>query len=324
MNDLAAARSHAYDLCARLFLDGLGPDLLPYAQAIPALAQHVGEYDADEAAAAHQRLFRFNVFPHESIFLDAGNMLGGRVTDGVGAFYRQVGFQSDRSDTGLDHVGVELALLAFLSGAEADAAEDGETAHVQRVQALQRRFLDEHLLRWLPALVLAIRQQEQPLFAALADLTLTLALEHRPALGADLLTPPSPFSLPTLPALLDDDSTGLKEIAAYLLTPAYSGIYLSRDDIARLGRGRRLPRGFGERKQMLANLLRSAVEYEHLPDILADLSALVERWQLGGSAQMAGTATLAAIQPAWQQRLDATQALLARLRHAHFHFTEAP
>lgn len=315
MNKPATARSRTYDLFARLYLHGITPDLPPILGAVPDLSAHIpAHFDADEAAAAHQHLFRFNVFPHENIFLDAESLLGGRVSDSVWDFYRQAGFQPQRSDSGPDHIGNELALLAFLTGAEADAWEDDETAQIPRLQALQRRFLDDHLLRWLPALVQAIRQQEQPFFSTLADLTLAFTLDHRAALGDDLLARPLDFTLPPLPALLDDDKTGLKEIAAYLLTPAYSGIYLSRDDIGRLGRAQQLPRGFGERKQMLTNLLRAAAEYDSLAATLDELQKTVQNWQRNFSEMAAPAPSIAAISSVWQTRLTATDALLQRLR----------
>ena len=314
----ATARSRAYDLFGRLFAGGPTAGLLPTVHAIPDLAASLpATLDTDHAAAAHQHLFGFNVFPHESIFLGAGSELGGPVADGVRAFYRRAGYRADASLPAGDHLAGELGLLAFLASAEADAWEDGETGHAERIRALQRDFLDLHLLRWLPPLVQAIRQQAEPFYRALAGLTQDLALDHRSRLGDDLLAPAAPFYLPPLPDLLADKRTGLRDIATHLLTPAYSGLYLSRDDIARLARSGHLPRGFGERRQMLTNLLRSAAEYDSLPRLLADVGLLVGGWR--GAYRAFGEQGLPAatgIAAVWLERLAATEALLDQVSRA--------
>jgi TorA maturation chaperone TorD len=321
---VAQARSNAYSLFGRLFLDGLTSDLRPYIQAVPDLAAVAPRSsdaaagsgpDGDRAAAEHYSLLGFNVFPFQSIFLDPQALLGGSVTDSVLAFYREAGFQGTPFAENADHLGVELALLAFLSGAEADAWRDGLPKTALRMRHLQRRFLDEHLMRWLTPLVRAIRQQAQPFYSALAGLTLELALAHRSALGPGETHEPASF-LPPLPDLLDDDKTGLKEIAGYLLTPAYSGLYLSRDDVARLARRHGLPRGFGTRRQTLVNLLHAAADYAALDPLLADLRGLVDDWRAFYATFLDGTPALAAIAGTWIERISVTQELLEDLTSA--------
>jgi hypothetical protein len=44
-----------------------------------------------------------------------------------------------------------------------------------------------------------------------------------------------------------------------------------------MGRRLNLSRGFGDRQLMLSNLLRSAVEYDQLPDLLQDFQDLLEK-----------------------------------------------
>src|SRR5690606_13805690 len=106
----------------------------------------------------------------------------------------------------------------------------------------QQFFLQSHLLRWAPACLLAIQQQANPFFAELAQVTLELLLAHADAL-ARIATAPLSF-LPPPQNILANEKTGFKEIAHFLLLPALSGIYLSRDNIAQLGRQFDLPRGF--------------------------------------------------------------------------------
>jgi hypothetical protein len=71
----------------------------------------------------------------------------------------------------------------------------------------------------------------------------------------------------------------IKQLSAYLLTPLLSGIFLSRDDVGRLSRGLSLPRGFGQRRQMIENLFQSAITYEQIPSLLSLIERLLLRWE---------------------------------------------
>lgn len=242
-------------------------------------------FDADEAAADHHHLFGFNVFPYQSIFLDPAGLLGGEIAESVIGSYQQAGFALGQgelaSSESADHIGHEFSYLAFLCAAESKAWEEERPSQWQTMIDYQRRFLDVHLLRWLPPLVLAIKQQGNPLYSALADITIELSAAHwtdiwderQPHAGA-------PFASPQrdLPRALGSDEA-LRGTANYLLTPVYSGLYLSRDDIGRLAREHQLPRGFGRRRGMLMNLLRSAMTYECLGALLDSFALLAGEWR---------------------------------------------
>jgi TorA maturation chaperone TorD len=326
VHDQALARSHAYGLLSQLFQHGPTPDLLSLVRSIPELAAVLPEsLEPDEMAAAYQRLFGFNVFPFESIFLGMENLLGGPVTDGVAASYRRMGFHPNQADLSGDHVGVELALLSFLCGAEADALEDNQPDEARRMERLQQNFLDEHLLCWLPALAQSIRQQvddrflprNEPgsqFFIAVAELTLAVVLSHRDELTGAGFASEIRFELPASPRLLDNDQTRLADIAKFLITPAFSGIYLSRDDIGRLAQRGGLPRGFGDRQTMLVNVLRSAAKYDQLTDLLDSLKLVVKEWrEMYASSPVADHAFMRPIAKAWLEKLGRTAALLGEL-----------
>ncbi len=328
----ALARSRTYQLLSRLVLEGVTRETLPILQALPELAESLPQpLDLEQMAAAHHRLWQFNVFPFQGLFLGTENLLGGPVTEAVLHSYARSGFQPDLASQSGDHLGLELAFLAFLAGAEADAWEDDRPSIARTIRERQRQFLDEHLLPWLPALTQAVRQQfasplhppegqgdspERRLFVLVAELALELALAHRQDLAdEDLLAPGPSLSLPALPDLLAEESTGLKEIAAHLLVPAYSGFFLSRDDIGRLAQRHSLPRGFGERQTMLANLLQSAARFDSLAGVLNSLEALVAEWQrLYASPPLAHHPLMRPIAQAWEARLQATLVILETLR----------
>jgi len=284
---------------------------------IPELADVVPDpFDADAAAADHYDLFGLNVFPYASFFLDASGRLGGPVTDLVRHQLQRVHLAPENEVEGADHLGHELAYLALLAGAEADARADDNRAEVERMQHLQRQFLDRHLLWWLPPFVRATAQHGHPFYTALAELMWELVIDHRAALGgspAGALTP-EPDDLPN--DLLDDESTGLKDIARFIMTPVWSGIVLSRDDVARLGRAERLPRGFGDRTQMLTNLLRSASEYDGLDAVLEQLGRQIGAWRGHYRSVAADGNPLRAVAAFWQARLDTTEAVIGRIRAA--------
>jgi TorA maturation chaperone TorD len=314
----ALARSRAYDLFGRLYREGLTPTVMPAVRAVPDFAEAVPDpFDADAAAADHYDLFGLNVFPYASFFLDASGRLGGPVTDLVRHQLQRVSLAPDDDAESADHLGHELAYLALLAGAEADARADGVDAEVQRMQHVQRQFLDGHLLWWLPPFVRAVRQHKQPFYATLADLTWDLVVDHRAALSgppAGTITP-QPDAPPA--DLLDDASTGLKDIARVLMTPVWSGLVLSRDSITRLGRSEQLPRGFGDRTQMLTNLLRSATEYDGLKPLLKRLVQEVDAWATyyQSLADLPGE-WRTNVARFWQDRLITTRTSLTRMQHA--------
>jgi TorA maturation chaperone TorD len=308
---LALARGRTYDLLGRLALDGLTAEQLPYVEAIPELAATLpARFEADEAAADHQQLFGFNVYPHESIFLDPAGLLGGPVAETVLFDRRQAGFAKKIDSDMVDHLGQELRYLAVLCDLEANARDNNLNDVTQRMSDLQQEFLDRHLLRWLPALLLSIEKQELAFYTALIQLVLDVSLAHRTELPSG---PAAAFVLPDPPELLTQKGTGLKEIAAYLLAPPYSGIYLSRDDIGRLAREQELPRGFGNRQQMLLNMWQSAATYDGLEANLGTLQTFVSSW-FDAYSHMAENAHLQPFVVPWKTRAAGTISLLAEMR----------
>ncbi len=312
------ARSRAYHLLSRLYFEELSPALLPAVEATPELAEALPvPFSADEAAADYQHLFGFNVFPFASVFLDPEGMLDGPVTDYVRRQFQRAGCPTPLTGEAPDHLGQELTLLAFLARAEAGAWIDGLPTEARRIRRLERRFMDEHLLGWLIPFTQAVRDEGFPFFTVLAELTLDLALDHRSALDDGGRPPLKRFTLPEPPPLLDDPGTGLKDIAAYLTTPPWAGLFLSRDAITRLGRYAGVPRGFGDRTRMLANLFRAAAEYDRLDAVLEHLTALTGAWRAHYvSLCSRNTPGLSEIIDEWTGRLATTERLLTRIHEA--------
>lgn len=197
--------------------------------------------------------------------------------------------------------------MSFLTGAAADAARDGMPTRA--IRDLERTVLDEHLLRWLPALVASLRAQADspPLLVLAADLSLALAVHRRVELGGE----PAPWCLPPLAPILEDERAGLRRIAEHLALPAQAGGCFCRSTLVGIGRALELPAGFGTRADLLEGLLRSAAHYDRVTELCAALDRLVLAWDATwGGLDAPGFAAIAA---PWRARIVDTQALLGRL-----------
>ena len=303
-HEIAQARSRAYNLLSQLWLDGLTPALYDHVSHIPELAAALpAQFDADRAAAAHQHLFGFSLFPFESLFLTRDGLVGGEASGRVQEAYFGFGF-APPADHAPDHLGLALAALAFLTGAEADAWRDGLDATAARMAGLQQTFLQQHLARWIAPVTIAVRRSGEPFYAQVAALTDQVVSDH---LATNM-------ALPTLPPAdglsLDDPGTGLREIARWLLTPLDCGLVLTRDDLRALARAVDLPTGFGDRQQMLVNLLRAAGGYDLLPALVAQLRAVTAAWQAAYAERADAKPEM--VRP-WAARATVTAGLLGDL-----------
>lgn len=298
LTEVALARSHSYTLFGRLFLDGITAELLPFLAGLPQLARHLPQpFVADEMAALHYDLFHFQIFPYEAVFLDKAGLMGGEFAGQVQQTYQQVGWIPPNGASTPDHIGYQLHLMAFLCQAEAQH---------HPTQGQQAHFLHRHLLRWLAPFVMAVHETAVPFYTHLADLTLNLVLDHTQTLP----TPPNipPFHLPAPPDLLENERTSLKEIATYLVTPALSGLFISRGEIGRLARACQLPYGFGSRADMLTDLFQAAGPYNSLPILFERLQNLLEKWDVFYTNWQETTETAV-----WRTRLHHTHHLIQQM-----------
>ncbi len=306
----ARFNSRAYHLFSQVMLNGMTKDILPIINTLPELSE-IEPQAVDDWKADHYALFNMNVFPYETVFLTEDGLLGGELSESVARAYYEGDFRTEDGETA-DHIGNELAFMAFLCSVEADAREDDVIQAIYYMTHLQRQFLDKHLLCWLPSLVLAIHQQGDERFSVIADLTLDLTLTHRQSLGDDSMHPTQPLTLPPAPNILDNENTGLSDIAEFLLTPVYSGFYLSRDDITRIGKQFQLPRGFGKRHQMLTKLLNTAIEHATIDDLMESLQVDINIARDFYSQRVSDKR----FSEAWITRLDETTQFLQMIRDA--------
>ena len=148
---------------------------------LAAYAQRLGE---DYAAEGHDsllldytRLFlgpnHIIAKPYGSIWLEGGNTVMGESTMAVQELYGEGGFDMSGDFREVpDHIAVELEFLYLLIYRENEAHRNGDTEALQAKAALRKRFLDEHLGRWVGPFTAAVRAGAQSsYYRHLAELT---------------------------------------------------------------------------------------------------------------------------------------------------------
>jgi len=213
----------------------------------------------DEWSADHYQLFGLEVFPFAAVYFSDIAQMGGSAVNGVLDAYKATEWDGGSQP---DHLAQELKYLDHLvvSGKQDQAAQ----------------FLGEQLLPWAPIFLIALKNQHHPFFTAVAQ----EIEDHLRGLIAKLK--PQPFVANLYPvevSFLDDEDTGLKDIARMLLIPASSGFYLSRADQMELAQSIGAPAGFGTRSQILPSLFKSAVDFDKFPALLAALQEVISGWQ---------------------------------------------
>lgn len=314
----ALARSRGYALLGDLYSHGLSARTLPAWRQVPGvLTGPDAPIDLEAAAEAHTRLFLIELPPYESAFCGVDGLLGGEIATSVRAARADAGL-GDALEEEPDHLGAELAWLAFLTGAEADARRD--KVDVVHIRELQRAALDHHLLRWLPQFVTALSEFSEggighswpaggspdsiDIYVRGALLAQDLIVDHRAALEG-----PSPvWDLPPVVDVLDDPRTGLRAIAEHLCLPCQAGGYLTRASITTVSRSLDLPMTFGARSDLMEGLLCAAAQYDRIPDVCAALDRVLSAWDAGYAVSPCSLP--------WRRRVTITRAMLDRLAHA--------
>ncbi|NOZ50176.1 MAG: 4Fe-4S dicluster domain-containing protein [Chloroflexi bacterium] len=183
------ARSILIDTLAQALNDASilagAPLQTPLADAVTEGAQHLG------SAACRRALFALKELPsvaadelqrrfdqvisrpgrrpvplYESLALN-GRLLSPTTHD-VARQYRQYGLEPDGDLA--DSAPVELAFLAFLVEAEAEALLMDQQRQARRWRKIQRQFLNEHVITWLPMVGRALAQSDDPHFVMLGHL----------------------------------------------------------------------------------------------------------------------------------------------------------
>lgn len=310
--EAARARSQGYNLLSALIARGLTVEMMPALQQVAAVAGALPErYDADEAAAEHYALFGRTVFAYASVFCSRAAQRGGEEVARVLVTYAACGFAPPDA-LEADGLACELAALAYLCAAEADALEDGLAAEVHKSRTHQAQLLADHLLGWLPAICEALQRQPQPLYAVAGALLCGFVGDHAAPFAPEFV----PRSAVTLIPAPDpaDSSTRLAEIADWLLAPVCTGYLLTRDDLHRVAAAPGIPTGFADRRNTLMDLLRAAGARDALPALLNLLDERVAQASAAYAMMADENPLLEPWVSAWMERTANTHNLLAAMR----------
>jgi putative dimethyl sulfoxide reductase chaperone len=137
---------------------------------LAACAKRLGE---DYAAEGHDsllldytRLFlgpnHIVAKPYGSVWLEGGNTVMGESTMAVLKLYEEGGFDmSEEFREVPDHIAVELEFLYLLIYRENEGQRNGELEAQQAKAVLRKRFLDEHLGRWIGPFTSAMKAGAQ-------------------------------------------------------------------------------------------------------------------------------------------------------------------
>ncbi|MDJ0951634.1 MAG: molecular chaperone TorD family protein [Alphaproteobacteria bacterium] len=194
MAEMAAARSNVYGLLATVFRAEPSAALLAGLKA-PEFADVLGSLDlslgedfrdapceklVDDLAIEFTRLFIGpgpHISPHESANIEHGNAmeatLWGPETVTVKTFIEGTGLEYDDSFTDMpDHISAELEFMQRLAAKEAETWAEPNEQLATNIQAIERRFLDEHLARWVfPFCEKVIERSELPFYRKFAEVT---------------------------------------------------------------------------------------------------------------------------------------------------------
>lgn len=261
--------------------------LFAHEPALSAAWQNLKDRSVDDRAALHQRLFGRELFLMQSVFLSHDAIAGGDEHHHILELARSHGLEPHEP---ADSLSSQLRLLADLP------------------QDQRSPLLLEHLLTWLPAATVAVIEEREPFYSAVAELCLGVALieasKHAGTRQLEVRRPPIDESEPS----------SLRDLAEHLSSPNRSGVFLSQRQIAELGHVLELPRGFGGRARALENLFRAASDFDRWPALLEALDALLARWHDRLSALRAESDVSGPFQP-WQRRIEATRAFLSSAAH---------
>ena len=153
-------------------LSNLGAERAADAQALDACFRAASQEDLRiDYTSLFLGPFKIRSKPYGSVYLDGGNMVMADSTMLALALYREGGFVVDEAFAEMpDHVVVELEFLYLLNGRLGDGHM--ETGERSRLAALERRFLTEHLGRWIIPFTDAMQQgASTDFYRRLADLT---------------------------------------------------------------------------------------------------------------------------------------------------------
>jgi TorA maturation chaperone TorD len=199
----ARIRSNIYGFLSSMFREEISAERLQQIKG-PAIKEVLSEmglqYDIfsqkdqdqllEDLAVEYARLFLGpdkHISPHESVHHqrddgDWGTHWGGSTVD-VKKFIESAGLEYKQEYTGMpDHISTELDFMKEAAGREAQAIEEKDWEGALYCQKMEKKFICDHLIKWIPTFCdKIISQAELSFYGDLADVTkdfITLEFEE--------------------------------------------------------------------------------------------------------------------------------------------------
>lgn len=190
----ARMRSNLYGLLATVFRQEVTPDLLQTIRG-PQISEVLSDLGIDlfgglstnpeeerlEALAVeYARLFlgpSRHISPHESVHHQREDGQWGQLwadsTVEVKRFIETAGFRYDSEFTGMpDHISVELEFMEQVTQREEQAWSEDDKEAPLYCQKIEKKFMEEHLLKWIPGFCDKVAQEaELPFYRDMAVMT---------------------------------------------------------------------------------------------------------------------------------------------------------
>lgn len=258
------------------------------------------ELGALPTADEYTELFIFQLYPYASVYLGAEGMLGGEARDAISGFWRALG---EMPPTESDHLSVMLALYARLIELEDAEGEARQRAGWRRAR---KAYLWEHLLSWLPVYLNKLAELAPPFYRKWGEILMEALLAEALVLGQQESLS---LHLRASSGLIDPrQSDDAGEFCQSVLTPARSGLILTRADLTKAGRKLGMGLRMGERKFILKALLAQ--------DASAIFDWLIEEATIWTKRHREHRETLGGISVAWEEKSKAAASLLQELKAA--------
>jgi TorA maturation chaperone TorD len=200
--DEIIARSNLYALLSRILLQELDEGTLQTIKTDATVLEffpHWNEWEKRLDVPNQQLLEEYlnpdfvnlsilHLVPYETFYTRADQMIetGGAnpVTDMYSAYDFVVDYEIARVVSS-DHIGIELEFMHHLCEAQKKATEENDTEAVKELLSIEHRFLNTHLLKWVPMYLINMKYESRtPLYYDAAETTLEFLLSDNEMLSA--------------------------------------------------------------------------------------------------------------------------------------------
>ncbi len=188
-------RRGMYELLSRIFLQEMDVDTLAKIEKIDNFQELFPNYYQWEERQKRSRYKLINevlnvdftdiavlhLIPYESFYTTEEGMIESGGANPVLQVYNDFGYRVDYEKARVvspDHIGVELEFMTMLTEGEKKALQEGDDTAIKELQAIQKSFLQEHLLQFAPLYLINVAEQARtPFYKDAAKLALEFLLE---------------------------------------------------------------------------------------------------------------------------------------------------